>query len=371
MGVEADRAKELKGAVGLTRVKKGFCFEPVHDELFALGWPHIRMLTDVSVEPYKLALYHLMQTDFDLRLTWPRSLALALVRAWGIGRLYDISPGQREIREEVKEALWNLEPLGADEVTALIQTRMETTPLWVGDRATESFVLLAEALTSSETIATAIVGALERMSPEELIDMKPMPALITYQLGYLFLRLPKATFESLQTRLRTVLHHTADLAPGSGTRLPQTPCHARSMMLVLRNATAAHATTDHDLRWYTHSDDPVPVRMRASINRGFTLPDARLVWIGGPRILESRFGSWYRKLDSTDQKWFLEQMGPVKAVELIPIMLSLAAESTVRPHARNWLLANKDFCMPVVERLASVSNPHASDAKLFLASLDD
>jgi hypothetical protein len=370
MGVEKDRAKELSGAVGLDRIKKGFCFDPVHDQLFALGWPHIRMITDVSVEPYKLALYHLMQTDFDLRLKWPRSLALALVRAWGIGRLYDIAPGKREIREEVKEALWNLEPLEAEEVTALIHTRMETTPLWVGDRATESFVLLAEALTSTDVIAMAIVTALERMTPEELIDMKPMPALITYQLGYLLLRMKKGPSEDLTARLRNVLHHTADLAPGSGTRLPQTPCHARSMMLVLRNATAAHATTDHDLRWYTHSEDPVPVRMRASINRGFTLPDARLVWIGGPRILESRFGGWYRKLDSTDQKWFMEQMGPVQAVEVIPIMLSLAAESTVRPHARSWLLNHKDFAMPVVERLASVSNPHAADAKLFLASLD-
>ncbi|MCB9672227.1 MAG: hypothetical protein H6734_22315 [Alphaproteobacteria bacterium] len=371
MGVEEERARELKGAAGLKQIKKGFCFQPVHDELFALGWPHIRMLSDVSVEPYKLALYHLMQTDFDLKLTWPRSLALALVRAWGIGRLYDIAPGKREIREEVKEALWNLEPMGEKEVTSLIHTRMDTTPLWVGDRATESFALLAEALTGPEVIARAIVTALEGMQPEELVDMKPMPALLTYQLGYFLLRMPAEQGDALRERARHVLHHTADLAPGSGTRLPQTPCHARSLMLVLQGADAAHATTDHDLRWYTHVNDPVPIRMRASINRGFTLPDARLVWIGGPRILEARFGGWYKKLGSTDQKWFMEQMAPVKAVEVIPIMLALAAESTVRPQARSWLLKHRDFAMPVVERLASVSNPHAADAKKFLASLDE
>lgn len=371
MGVEEDRAKALKGSAGLANVKKGFCFTPAHDQLFALGWPHIRMLSDVSVEPYKLALYHLMQTDFDLRLTWPRSLALALVRAWGIGRLYDIAPGKREIRKEVQEALWNLEPMTDAEVRALIQTRMATTPLWIGDRATESFVLLAEALTSAEVIAGAIVDALEGMVREDLFDMQPMPSLITFQLGYLLLRMPAGKADGFKARLENVLHGTADLAPGSGTRLPQTPCHARSIMLVLDGANAANRTTDHDLRWYTHSTDPVPVRMRASINRGFTLPDARLAWIGGARILESRFGGWYKKLDATDQKWFMEQMGPVKAVEVIPIMLALATESTVRPHARNWLLEHRDFAMPVVERLASVSNPHASDAKKFLASLDD
>ncbi len=371
MGIEEDRVKALRGAAGLKQVKKGFCFDSVHDRLFALGWPHLRMLTDVHVEPYKLALYHLMQTDFDLRLTWPRSLGLALVRAWGIGRLYDISPGMREIRDEVKEALWNLEPMTDSEITALIRTRMETTPLWVGDRATESFVLLAEALTGPGVVARAIVGALEEMDQEQLFDMQPMPALITYQLGYLLLRMPEAEADELRGRMDQILAHNADLGPDGEGRLPRTPCHARSLLLILRGAEAAHTTTDHDLRWYTHVEDPVPIRMRASINRGFTLPDARLVWLGGPRILETRFGSWHRKLSSTDQKWFVEQIGPVKAVELIPIMLELAVDSTVRPHARNWLLQHRDFAMPVVERLASVSNPHAADAKTFLASLDE
>ena len=86
MPIEADYVKAHKGAAGLAQTKKGFCFDSTYDELFALGWPHVRLLSDVHVEPYKPALYHLMQTDFDLRLRWPRSLAMALVRAWGIGR---------------------------------------------------------------------------------------------------------------------------------------------------------------------------------------------------------------------------------------------------------------------------------------------
>lgn len=371
MGLEEERAKGLAGSAGLSAIKNGFCFDPVHDQLFALGWPHLRILTDVHVEPYKPALYHLMQTEFDLRLKWPRSLALALVRAWGIGRLYDISPGMREIREEAQEALWNLEPLGDAEVRSLIQTRMETTPLWVGDRATESFVLLAEALTSPKVIASAIVDALEGMDRTLLFDMMPMPACVTYQLGYLFLRMPKATSDKLRARVQDVLYGTANLAPGSDERLPQAPCHARAMMLVLQGAEAANSTTDHDLRWYTHAVDPVAIRMRANINRSFTLPDARLVWIGGPSILESRFGTWYKKLDSTDQRWFLEQMGPIKAAEVVPLMLALNAESTVRAHARNWLLDHRDFAMPIIERLASQHNPNGEYAKTFLASLDE
>jgi hypothetical protein len=370
MGIEADRAKELKGSAGLADVKKGFCFESHHDELFALGWPHIRFLTDVNVEPYKPALYHLMQTEFDLRLKWPRSLALALVRAWGIGRLYDISPGRREIREEAQEALWNLEPLDEAEVRTLVQTRMEATPQWVGERSTETFVLLAEALTSPEVVATAIIDALEQMDHKQLFDMLAMPAIVTYQLGYLLLRMPKATSEKLRDRIRDILYGTADLHPDSDTRRPRTPCHARSMLLVIHGHEAAHETTDHDLRWYTHSTDPVAIRMRASINRSFTLPDARLVWLGGPRILESRFGGMYKKLASTDQRWFLEQIAPIKAVEVVPLMLALADDSTVRAHATNWILDHKDFAMPIVDRLASVHNPHAEYAKSFLTHLD-
>lgn len=371
MGLEAERAKGLEGSAGLSGVKNGFCFDPAFDQLFALGWPHIRFLTDVHVEPYKPALYHLMQTDFDLRLKWPRSLALALVRAWGIGRLYDIAPGTREIREEAQEALWNLEPLEEKEVRTLVQTRMETTPLWVGDRATESFVLLAEALTSPTIIASAIVDALESMDRTLMFDMMPMPAMVTYQLGYLLLRMPKKDADKLRTRLQNVLYGTAGLGPDGDERPPQTPCHARAMLLVLQGADAANTTTDHDLRWYTHSTDPVAIRMRANINRSFTLPDARLVWIGGPRILETRFGTWYKKLNSTDQRWFLEQMGPIRAVEAVPLMLALAEESTVRAHARNWLLDHKEFAMPIVERLASAHNPNGEYAKSFLASLEE
>jgi len=371
MGVEADRAKALKGSAGLGSLKKGFCFDSVHDELFALGWPHIRFLTDVSVEPYKPALYHLMQTDFDLRLRWPRSLALALVRAWGIGRLYDIIPGMREIREEAQEALWNLDPLTDAEVRTLVQNRMEATPQWVGERSTESFVLMAEALTSAKVVASAIVDALESMDQALLFDQLAMPAIVSYQLGYLLLRMPKADSAKLRGRIENVLYGTADLAPGSDTRAPRNPCHARSLMLVLHGHEAAHNTTDHDLRWYTHATDPVAIRMRASINRAFTLPDSRLVWIGGPRILESRFGGWHKKLSSTDQRWFLEQMAPIKAPEVVPMMLSLVAESTVRAHATNWILEHKDFAMPIVDRLASVHNPSAGAARDFLASLED
>ena len=112
------------------------------------------------------------------------------------------------------------------------------------------------------------------------------------------------------------------------------------------------------------------VRMRANINRQFTLPDARLVWLGGPRILETRFGTWHKKLTSTDQRWLREQMSPVKAVEVVPLMLSLADESTVRAHATNWILENKDFAMPIVDRLASVHNPNAEKARTFLKSLE-
>ena len=370
MTVEAERIKELNGCVGLQQIKKGFCFDPVYDALFAVGWPHIRLLTDVEVEPYKPALYHLMQTDFDLRLRWPKRLALALVRAWGIGRLYDIAPGVRKIREEVEETLWDESPMTPKEIGALIATRMDTTPLWVGDRATESFVLLAEALTSADVIAEAIVSSLEELDFDELADARPGPALITFQLGYLMLRMQPGVAKKFETRLRNILEGTAGFGPGHEQRLPQTPCHTRSIMLVLQGAVAAQVTTDHDLRWYTHSTDPNAIRMRASINRSFTLPDARLVWIGGPRILTSRFGSWHKKLGSTDQRWFLEQIGPIKALECVPLMLELGQESTVRAHARAWLEQHSRFAMPIIERLASVQNPHAKAAKAYLLSLE-
>ena len=187
---------------GLSQIKKGFCFDAAGDSDFALGWPHVRRVTDESVEYHRVAAQRLMDADFDLAIHWPRDVAAALVHAWGGGQLFELTPGNRAFRLSALEAFWNSETPDREQVEAYIGERLGRAPLWSSKRATESFVLMLEALTSTEWVAEAIVGHLEGMSLSQLHESATQPAWITFQLGYLLLRLPEAKAEALRVRMR-------------------------------------------------------------------------------------------------------------------------------------------------------------------------
>lgn len=339
---------------GLGQIKAGFCFDPAGDEAFALGWPHLRRITDEEVDAYKLAAQRLMDTDFDLAIHWPRALATALVHAWGVGQLFDLAPGSREFRTAAREALWNTAPPSRSQVDAYLAERLLRSPMWASERATESFVLLLEALTRADWVAEAILGHLERMDQGELHEAAPQPAWITFQLGYLLLRVEEGAAEAMRRRMRAVLEGTAGVREGSELKLPPHPSHARSLALVLDGARAADRSTDKDVRWYTHAvGDAQAVRMRATINQGWSLPDARLVWIGGPEVLSTRLIQRWPQLQPRDQRWFFESIAPIKHPEVVALVAALLKSGTgVRGKALEWLLQRKAWAGPILAGLA-------------------
>ena len=356
-----------KGADGLSQVKKDFCFDPTYDQAFALGWPHIRLVEEERVDAYKQGLRLLKEPDFDLRIVWPRKQASALVRAWGQGQLFDMAPGSREFRQTAQEALWNMRPLTEGEVTEYIHNRMQRTPMWTDERATETFVLLLEALSETKWVAEAIVSWLEGLVFEELHELNTHPALITYQLGYLLLRLDKKTADALRTRLRNVVEGNGNVHARSDTKPKGQPSHIRSALLILEGASAADKYTDKDLRWYTHTlDDPDHILMRATINRLPTLPDVRLVFLGGHDVLQTRFIQSWPSLSGKDQKWFYEMVSPIKHPKVVELMLAGVQQGeTFGTQAKGWFKENADYAKPILEELAET----ASTAKELLAKI--
>ncbi len=339
-------------ADGLKYVKKGFCFDEAHDQAFALGWPHIRFTVEEEADPYRTGLRLLREPSFDLRVVWPRKVASALVRAWGQGQLFDLAPGSREFRTAAQEALWNMRKLTEDDVHESIRTRMET-----DGRSTETFVLLLEALSSSEWVADAIVSHLETLMFDELHELNTHPALITYQLGFVLLRVEPKQAEAFRTRLRHVVEGNGNVHPRSDTRPKGHPSHIRSALLVLEGAQAADRYTDKDLRWYTHTlDDPDHVLMRCTINRRPTLPSARLVFLGGPDVLGTRtFQSW-NKLSPRDQKWFFEQISPIRHPRVVELMLSgVQHGEAFGALAAGWFSQHAAYARPVLEDLAETA----------------
>lgn len=356
-----------KDAEGLSRVQKGFCFDDTYDRAFALGWPHVRFVVEEDADPYKVGLRLLRESDFELRIVWPRKVASALVRAWGQGQLFDLAPGTREFRQLAEEALWNMRKLTREEVNLYISNRMQRTPMWTDERSTETFVLLLEALSETEWVADAIVSWLEGLVFEELHELNPHPALITYQLGFLLIRLPRAKADALRKRLVNVVEGNGNVNAKSGTKPKGQPCHVRSALLILKGAEAADTYTDKDLRWYGHAEgDAAHILMRCTINRLPTLPDARLVFTGGTDVLGTRWIGGWPSLSAKDQKWFFEQVAPIKHERMVDIMLAgLQQGDPFAGLARGWFADHVDWAKPILKGLAATD----TNAKDLLARL--
>ncbi len=330
----------------------GFCFEPAQDDDFAKGWPHVRRLTDASVEYHTVAAQRLMDADFDLKVHWPRQVAAALVHAWGGGELFMLVPGERLYRDATQEAFWNAETPTPDQVRAYLRERLLRCPLWSSDRATESFVLMLEALTSAELVATAIVEELEAMSLSQLHESATQPAWITFQLGYLLLRAPEAKASALKARMRRVLEEQAGLREGGVMKVGIAPSHARSLLLVLDGAAAADRLTDKGVRWYTHATDAHTVKMRVSMHKGGGMPDVRLAYLGGADLLNKPLYQRWAKMPARDQRWFFESVAPVRHRHVVTLMSNMLGTPLKAPVVA-WFQAHASYARPLLEVVAN------------------
>ena len=241
--------------------------------------------------------------------------------------------------------------------------------LWSDSRASESMVFYAEALTETEWVAEAILEAVESMDSDELWESVPTQSLITYQLGFLLLRLPQATANNIKIRLRDILDSPWGLGRNDAASTPTTASHLRAIALILGGAEAAESLTDHDLRWYGHiTDSPKTLMMRAQINRSFTRPDARLMFLGGADLLDTRVGKWWENLSPDDQRWFFNQISPIQAPQMVSLMARMALDHTsVHKLAKAWAITHAAYATPILKKLADKS---AAGAQALLDHID-
>jgi hypothetical protein len=366
-----DIAKDPRwgGAAGLARVRPGFCTSPDYDALFALGWPHIRFVMDGHREdedPPGHALRILAMADPPLRFAWPRTVAQGVVRAWGLPSIFELAPGFQEFRREAEEAVWKPGPITPAEASDLLSCRLNQDIPGVSDRGIESFVLLLEALVGADVVGGAILDVLEALPVDTLLSEWSLPPHVTFHLGFLMLRVPQAQHDAWIVRMKALLESCFEARPslrrhgfrGAGAS------HARSLHLVLNGGAAAENSTDRALRWYVHvADDSVLVRMRVAVNRLSYEPDARLVFLGGMDVLE-RYARDWPKLGTTDaQRWFFEQVAPIAAPEMYPLMLEMAGRSLVRPEAIGWFVKNAAATKAFLEETSAGDGTAATYAR--------
>lgn len=333
-------------AWGLRYVRPGFCFTPEQDALFALGWPHLRVLADNhrdDADPVSAARRFLMEYDAAPRLVWSKPVARGVVRVLGQPSIFELAPGEQSLRQEAEEALWNPEKLGEGELRDLLDVRLNADVPGVSDRTIATFVLLAEALTSTEIVVRLATELLEAMEPEVLLAEWTLPMTVTWQLGYLLLRLPEDKAPLYRARLEKVLAKAVASRPELGLRgfRGKGPSHARALHIVLNGGPAAEEATDHAPRWYTHVvDEAVLVRMRVAVNRLSYQPDARLIFLGGMDVAQRFAKDWTRLKNTDEQRWFFQQIAPINAPEIRSLLLEMTATSLVRAEAVEWFKTN-------------------------------
>ncbi|MFZ5477633.1 MAG: hypothetical protein ACOZNI_12725 [Myxococcota bacterium] len=337
-----DKPDAKPGGSGLAMLRPGFAWTPADDARFALGFPHVREVVDPPADestPRPSARALVERVDRAPQLRWYRDTAQSVVRAWGGVAAWEQSLNERILRAQAVKDIARTDPLTREEADALLGNRLERELPGLSERAVENVVLLLEALVGAEAVVESIVSRLESFDAEMLLSEWSLPPVVTWQLGYLLLRLPEPLATAQRRRLRACLDCALDFRPwlrrrgftGTGSS------HARSLHCVL-NGGAGAEDTDRTLRWYGHVvDDPVLVRMRVHLNRLSYAPDARLVFLGGIEVLEHFARDWRRLAGEDEQRWFVDQHARIRAPQIVGLLLVMACESAVKDHALQTL----------------------------------
>lgn len=352
--------------------RKGFATTPEMDLQFAQGWPHVRVVVDepadapVAVEEARRLL---LRFDPAPRIRWPRRAANAVVRAIGCPALVELTPGEKRLRPEIEEILRAPGDVTLPELAGGLATRLTSAPLAMSERTIETWVLLAEALLGTAPVATAIVDLLEGLDDELLRAQWALPPIVTYQLGYLLLRLPKKEGDALRKRMRGLLDRSGVDVTARRHAADAGTSHLGALWLAVGGAEAARQGSDKSLAWCTHvTDDPEFVRARVRRDKLAHRPDARLVFLGGVELLPV-YGRRWRAMDADEQRWLLEQIADIRSPETARIALDMAAESALRGEARAWFAGHRDAGVPFLEEHAGQEGSTGARARAMLAEI--
>jgi hypothetical protein len=123
------RPQQLEGRVlsGLPLVETarvpGFAFEPLDDELFALGYPHLALLHEDEEDPIRAAEKLVVDGYPYRQVVFPKRAAVGLLRAHGDRKPRTLLPsGKAEVAEGAAEAIRNTAELSLAEAADLVRT---------------------------------------------------------------------------------------------------------------------------------------------------------------------------------------------------------------------------------------------------------
>ncbi|MCC6647321.1 MAG: hypothetical protein IT374_17330 [Polyangiaceae bacterium] len=305
----------------------GFGHTAMDDDLFALGYPHLALLFDDRRDPVVEATWMLLEGYPHRQVSFARQAATLFVRAQAGGGAVDLPGGEPVLTTHAKRALASKGPLRVDELPELIG-RM----LGFVDPSTDVILYLFEALLGTVPTLEALVASLLGADRAFFFRRAPVSARWLDPIAMLLSRAPARAGDALRRRLISWADGAA-IAADQRARFGMATLEGASLVAPPR--TVVHAT----------AADVVAARRAGAANPWYTLPDPRLVYLGGDEVYRVELGLWRRYTDvyaaSRAHALIVERFGRIRSACTVELMTDMAARSKAPDAARAWLAAHR------------------------------
>jgi hypothetical protein len=232
----------------------------------------------------------------------------------------------------------------AREAASLLETALTNTSM-VPDTFVD-IVLLLEALVGTDVVLDAFVDRLETWSPATWARRDIVRHAAVYQIAMLLLRTTPGRVKALRHRLAIVQEKKAGGIPAQRDGKEWNRA-LRSLDVVIHGAEGARrsampwATTASvlwELRYVSDDRDYVAERFCREKKPDAARPDARLLFLGGPAVIDHQLGWWSKYKGGPDtQRTYVRTYGAIKAPQIAKTLADMLARSKVRPEVRAWL----------------------------------
>ena len=335
-------------ASGLSTLREGFAWDPTHDRLFALGWPHLRILADDHEDDRSPEAGATRVIDGSIEghylVRWPVEVARRFLRASGGRGAGSLTTRNAHVASAVAAGA---RPASAPEAREMLAARVRLggpTGSWF----VEHFVLLLEAEVGTDVVLDGLTTALEgEVGTDNEVEQ------LGYLVGFLLLRAEAEAASRFRARLETVLGRT-----------DRASYLYDGLACSLGGAEAARSMGKNPVYYHHALDEPIAVV--DAVRAGKWLPSARHVFLGGEAVLEAVAPHWKKQKGAELQRKLAEQLAPIRSPTAVRILAEMASRSKAKKELPAICAPFARHLLPELERL--LRDPHAGAGAAHLAS---
>jgi len=344
--------RKLEGRVlsGLPLVEHarvpGFSFEAFDDDLFALGYPHLALVYDDEDDPVVVA-EELVLKGYPYRdVVFPRRAAVGLLRAYRQRPSILLPNGTAQLTEAAAAAIRNADDFSLGEAADLVST---FAALGIAVPALDSVLYLVETLVGTRETLELMLEATKRFPAANFFRASQHAATWVTTMAMMLQRCPDAVPLWEQARAWA---SSAGLHPNQRTVAGVGALHDASQVQPPFAVVRANRK------------ELVRARQADAASPWYSLPDPRLVFLGGDPVYEIELALWpkygapYSR--SKAHRLILERFGRIQSPHTVALVASMSERSSARKEAVAWLERHRDDALPQLRALSSAATPYAS-----------